>query len=132
MRNTRKKKTPVTLTENHHLSPNGSSKPHTTRTLIRRFHVLLKKQRQLQKNASSASNAEELRGVEQEIDQLGGLVTYQQMSSIGQGADRGGGSEKILIKWLVGMGLSQRDDKGSLRCADHLSVHESLCHWRIL
>lgn len=122
MRNTRKKKTPVTSTEKHHPSANGSSNSHTTRTLIRRFHVLLKKQRQLQKNASSASNAKELRDVEQEIEQLGGLAAYQRMSSIGQGTDRGGGSEKVLIKWLVCMGLSKKDDKGSLRCAHHLSA----------
>ncbi|KAF8126523.1 putative methyltransferase-domain-containing protein [Boletus edulis] len=113
MRNARKKKTPVTLTERHHPSANGSSKPHTTRTLIRRFHVLLKRQRQL-KNASSASNAKELQDVEQDIDQLGGLAAYQRMSSIGQGKDRGGGSERVLIKWLIGMGLSKRDDKGPL------------------
>ncbi|KAG6379242.1 nucleolus protein [Boletus reticuloceps] len=114
MRNTRKKKTPVTLTERHHPSANGSSKPHTTRTLIRRFHVLLKRQRQLQKNASSASNAKELQDVEQAIDQLGGLAAYQRMSSIGQGKDRGGGSERVLIKWLIGMGMSKRHDKGPL------------------
>ncbi|KAG8217215.1 nucleolus protein [Butyriboletus roseoflavus] len=114
MRNARKKKTPITLTEKHHPTANGSSNPHTTRTLIRRFHVLLKKQRQLQKDASSPSNAKELRDVEQEIEHLGGLAAYQRMSSIGQGGDRGGGSEKVLIKWLVGMGLAQRDEKGSL------------------
>lgn len=132
MRNTRRKKTPITLTEKHHPSANGSNNPHTTRTLIRRFHVLLKKQRQLQKNASSSPNAKELRDVEQEIEQLGGLAAYQRMSSIGQGTDRGGGSEKVLIKWLVGMGMSKRDDKGSLRYADRLQRAESPYDWRIL
>jgi len=112
MRNVRKKKTPITSTEKRHAS--GSSNPHTTRTLIRRFHVLLKKQRQLQKDASSSSNAKELREVEEEIEELGGLAAYQRMSSIGQGTDRGGGSEKILIKWLVDIGLSERSDEGPL------------------
>ncbi|KAI9568943.1 nucleolus protein [Boletus coccyginus] len=110
----RKKKRPVTLTEKDHPSVNGSNKPHATRTLIRRFHVLLKQRGQLQKNGCGPSNSKELRDVEQEIDQLGGLAAYQRMSSIGQGADRGGGSEKVLIKWLVGMGLSKREGKGSL------------------
>ena len=122
MRTTRKKKTPITLAD-HPSVANGSSKPHTTRTLIRRFHVLLKKQKQLQKNASSAANAKALQDVEQGIEQLGGLAAYQRMSSIGQGTDRGGGSEKVLIKWLVGRGLSKRDDEGPLRYADHLSIH---------
>lgn len=131
MRTTRKKKTPITL---NHSSANGSNNPHTTRTLIRRFHVLLKKQRQLQKNVSSPSNAKELQDVEQEIEQLGGLAAYQRMSSIGQGADRGGGSERVLVKWLVGMGLSQRDDKGPLRYAHRLScllvLTYPLAYWR--
>ncbi|KAF9234772.1 nucleolus protein [Melanogaster broomeanus] len=106
----RKKKTPVTATQTCRTSDSNSSNPHTTRTLIRRFHVLLKKQRQLQKSVSSTCNAQELRDVEREIEEMGGLAAYQHMSNIGQGADRGGGSEKVLIKWLVGMGLSKRDD----------------------
>lgn len=76
--------------------------------------------------------------MEQEINQLGGLATYQRMSSIGQGTDRGGGSEKVLIKWLVGMGLSRRGDKGALRYADRLSVRQvslpmacPLAYWKL-
>jgi 25S rRNA (adenine2142-N1)-methyltransferase len=115
----RKKKTPITVTaiDKHRTSDSGctSSNPHTTRTLIRRFHVLLKKQRQLQKNVSSACNARELQDVEREIEEMGGLAAYQRMSSIGQGSDRGGGSEKVLIKWLVAMGSSKRDGKAKLR-----------------
>lgn len=60
--------------------------------------------------------------MEREIEHLGGLAAYQRMSSIGQGADRGGGSEKVLIKWLSDMGLSKRDDDGTLRYAHYLSV----------
>ncbi|KAF9228779.1 nucleolus protein [Gyrodon lividus] len=109
----RKKKTPITATATSD-SGSTSSNPHTTRTLIRRFHVLLKKQRQLQKNISSACNAQEVQEVEREIEEMGGLAAYQRMSSIGQGTDRGGGSEKVLMKWLVGMGSSKRDGKGKL------------------
>ena len=43
---------------------------------------------------------EELAAIEEEINELGGLETYQKMSVIGQGNDRGGGSEKVLIAWL--------------------------------
>lgn len=127
MRNGRKKKTPITLTKGHHPSADGSSSPYATRSLIRRFHVLLKKHRQLQKNGSSVPNIKEWGDVEQEMERLGGLAAYQRMSSIGQGVDRGGGSEKVFIKWLVGMGLSKRGDKGSLRCANRPQCTESPC-----
>ncbi|KIJ60606.1 hypothetical protein HYDPIDRAFT_116904 [Hydnomerulius pinastri MD-312] len=108
----RKKKTPITATEKQ--ASSSSSNPQTTRTLIRRFHVLLKKQRQLQKDTRTASNAQELADVEREIEEMGGLAAYQRMSSIGQGTDRGGGSEKVLIKWLTTMGMSKREGKGKL------------------
>lgn len=116
MRNTRKKKTPVT-TQKHHSS---SSNPNTTRTLIRRFHVLLKKQRQLERNGRDAKD------VKQEIEQLGGLATYQRMSSIGQGKDRGGGSEQVLIRWLIGMGLN----KSTLRYA-LVQCAACPCDWHV-
>ncbi|KIK95852.1 hypothetical protein PAXRUDRAFT_139773 [Paxillus rubicundulus Ve08.2h10] len=113
----RKKKTPITVTAIHRTSNSGhtSSNPHTTRTLIRRFHVLLKKQRQLQRNVSSACHAREVQDVEREMEEMGGLAAYQRMSTIGQGSDRGGGSEKVLIEWLVAMGSSRRDAKAKLR-----------------
>jgi len=109
MPRTRKKKIPITNTD----KASSSSTPTSSRTVIRRFHVLLKKQRQL-KNASSA-NAEVLGEIEHEIDELGGLAAYQRMSSIGQGNDRGGGSEKVLIQWLIHMELRKREAKGKLR-----------------
>ncbi|KAG6872957.1 hypothetical protein C0992_009221, partial [Termitomyces sp. T32_za158] len=43
--------------------------------------------------------------VEDRIKQLGGLETYQRMSAVGQGIDRGGGSEKILVGWLKDFGF---------------------------
>ncbi|KAH7889948.1 putative methyltransferase-domain-containing protein [Phlebopus sp. FC_14] len=110
-----RKKQPITSTGRH--APSSSSNPHATRTLIRRFHVLLKKQRQLQdqKNTPNTSNLQQLHDVEQEIEDMGGLAAYQRMSDIGQGSDRGGGSEKVLIKWLSGFGHSRGDNTGKLR-----------------
>lgn len=98
----RKKKAPVTTSV-----ASSSSSPHTTRTIIRRFHVLLKRQEQLKRDPSTASHAAELRKIEKEIEEMGGLAAYQHMSDIGQGNDRGGGSEKVLIKWLTDMGFSK-------------------------
>ncbi|KAI6129145.1 putative methyltransferase-domain-containing protein [Pisolithus thermaeus] len=108
----RKKKVPVTADGRDIVSP--SSNPHTTRTVIRRFHVLLKKKGQVEHNPATTSNAEELKKINEELASMGGLAAYQRMSSIGQGSDRGGGSERVLIKWLVNMGLSKRDSMSRL------------------
>lgn len=35
---------------------------------------------------------------------MGGLEAYQKMSVIGQGNDRGGGSEKVLLEFLEELG----------------------------
>lgn len=90
-------------------SSGSSSSPAATRTVIRRFHVLNKRQTQLQRLlegdgselSSQARDArEEIIAIEQEISDMGGLEAYQKMSVIGQGEDRGGGSEKILLEFL--------------------------------
>lgn len=104
-----KRKVPVTSPDwpsDRSSNPSGSSsRPQATRTTIRRFHVLLKRQSQLQqiihdKPDEAASAKTELAGVRQEIEELGGLAAYQRMSTIGQGKDRGGGSEGVLIGWM--------------------------------
>ncbi|KAI0362723.1 hypothetical protein OH77DRAFT_1467733 [Trametes cingulata] len=103
-----KRKTPVTVAgpSDRPSQPSGSSShPQATRTVIRRFHVLIKRQTQLQriirgKHQDVTAAKAELDAVEREIEELGGLEVYQRMSSIGQSKDRGGGSEKIFISWL--------------------------------
>lgn len=110
-----KRKTPVTvdLPARSAVGPTSSSNPHSTRTLIRRFHVLLKRKDQLSKLVSNghathlAETKAELASVEMEMEALGGLQAYQKMSTIGQGSDRGGGSEKVFIEWLKEIGLSE-------------------------
>ena len=129
-----KRKAPVTVptaaaSDPAAQQPSGSSsRPQATRTTIRRFHNLIKRQAQLQqtirggqKNLDSQSAQAELARVEKEIEDLGGLAAYQRMSTIGQGKDRGGGSEKVLISWLRDLGLhnaatrSQPSGSGRLR-----------------
>ena len=79
----------------------SSSKQKTSRNVIRRFHILIKGQEKLKnKNSFTVSEAEELDKINDEIQRLGGLEWYQQMSVAGQGNDRGGGSEKFFIEWL--------------------------------
>ncbi|KAJ3864343.1 nucleolus protein [Lentinula novae-zelandiae] len=95
----RKRKAPITGIAS--TSDTSSSKSESSRAVIRRFHVLLKQQTQLQKSIiQDISKKTELADVEREIRELGGLESYQRMSVIGQGTDRGGGSEKVLIRWL--------------------------------
>ena len=134
-----KRKTPITAPSlggsSHSVrsgsSSSGSSHPQATRTTIRRFHVLIKRQAQLRaaaengqgsaKGKDRAAAVAELGDIEREIEELGGLPAYQRMSTIGQGKDRGGGSEKVLIAWMRDMGLhnaatrSQPSGSGRLR-----------------
>lgn len=88
----RRRKLPVTVAERH----GSSSTPRTSRTIIRKFHTLLKHQKSAQ--------GDKLADINHELEKLGGLEKYQRMSCIGQSGDRGGGSEKVLIGWLKAMG----------------------------
>ncbi|KIK65513.1 hypothetical protein GYMLUDRAFT_357695 [Collybiopsis luxurians FD-317 M1] len=106
----RKRKTPITHVGS--TSATSTSKPESSRAVIRRFHVLLKQQAQLQKLVpGDVSKRAELANVENEIEKLGGLESYQRMSAIAQGTDRGGGSEKVLIRWLEEKGMHKTDKK---------------------
>ncbi|KAF5387160.1 hypothetical protein D9615_001694 [Tricholomella constricta] len=101
----RKRKTPIVSIGN----ANSSSSPLLSRTTIRRFHVLLKHQAQLQSVKDvDARTVQALADVKHQISELGGLEEYQRLSAVGQGTDRGGGSEKVLIGWLKDMGVHKR------------------------
>jgi 25S rRNA (adenine2142-N1)-methyltransferase len=75
--------------------------------VIRRFHVLLKEKAKLENGQASAAKSAKIANIERDIRELGGLELYQRMSAIGQGEDRGGGSEKFLISWLKELRLAQ-------------------------
>ncbi|RDB21015.1 25S rRNA adenine-N(1) methyltransferase [Hypsizygus marmoreus] len=108
----RRKKIPIASVEAANSSSNTS---HSSRTIIRQFHVLLKRQAQLQSSPTLDANSKNaLADVQRQIADLGGLECYQRMSAVGQGSDRGGGSEKILIGWLKEMGL-QKSQSSKLR-----------------
>ncbi|KAJ7090219.1 nucleolus protein [Mycena belliarum] len=98
MAKTRKRKTPITTVAVASIS---SAKPKSSRTVIRQYHVLSKQQAQLEAlPIRDAQTSKRLADIQNEIEELGGLESYQRMSAIGQGHDRGGGSEKIAIAWL--------------------------------
>ncbi len=112
-----KRKVPVTVTavSSNASTSSSSNKPIVTRTVIRKFHVLKKRQVQLQKVVDQGDSAasvvedarKELVAIAQEIADIGGLESYQKMSVIGQGTDRGGGSEKVLLEFLAELGHPQ-------------------------
>lgn len=64
--------------------------------LIRKFHTV---QTALTSAINSGDSAEQTR-LEDEIEALGGLKTYQKASIRGQDKRRGGDSSKVLIDWL--------------------------------
>ena len=101
MTNNKKKKLPITKTKNHASIKSKSISSKHTKSIINRFHHLLKIK-------SKISNNDELLKINKEIDQLGGLEAYQQASTIGQSNDRGGDSSHVFIKWLIELKL--RDD----------------------
>lgn len=108
----RKPKIPITHSSSRPRSSagSGSAKPKSTRTLIRRFHVLLKRRAALEKRGGIGAQGD-LEAVEAEIDSIGGLEAYQNMSAIGQGKDRGGGSESVLIEWMKELGMARGKNK---------------------
>ncbi|KAG2020521.1 nucleolus protein [Coprinopsis cinerea AmutBmut pab1-1] len=114
----RKRKVPVVPVDR---ATTSASKPQVTRTVIREFHVLLKRQAYLQKSGlKNAETYKELKEIEDRIEELGGLERYQHMSAVGQKEDRGGGSHRIFIGWLKELGAHlQRKEK--LRYTSFLS-----------
>ncbi|MCJ1481609.1 hypothetical protein MMC06_001768 [Schaereria dolodes] len=67
-----------------------------TRTLIHAHHTL---QKQLNK-ALIIKDFELSASLQSQIDAAGGLQSYQQASIMGQSAERGGDSSKVLVEWL--------------------------------
>ncbi|KAF8163119.1 putative methyltransferase-domain-containing protein [Crassisporium funariophilum] len=91
---------------------NPSTDAQSCRTIIRQFHILLKRRRQLETDLNSAI---ELAEIDHQISSLGGLERYQQMSALGQREERGGGSEKIFIRWMKDLNIRKSESKGKVR-----------------
>ena len=92
MVSSKRRKAPVTRS-------GSKSRPSSTKTrsVIRKFHVLLKSKRKLE---GRPGNERDLNAIDDQICDLGGLDAYQRMSQQGQSAERGGGTETVLIDWL--------------------------------
>lgn len=101
----------------HVVGKGSSASPAASARVIRRFHVLLKRKAQFQRFQESSSEPkwkEELRKLDAEMEEMGGLAAYQRMSTVGQDKDRGGGSEGVLIGWLDELGVR----KEASRCVE--------------
>ncbi|KIW16635.1 hypothetical protein PV08_03823 [Exophiala spinifera] len=67
-----------------------------TRKLIRTHHTLQKRLSRARAENDTAL-VEEL---ESQLSASGGLATYQHASTVGQSAERGGDSSRVLVRWL--------------------------------
>lgn len=114
----RKRKTPVT---NNFIANHTSPSSKSTRTIIRQYHNLLKRRARLLNKPLNDTTQHALTGIDQELNELGGLDVYQRMSTIGQGTIRGGGSEKVFIAWLRELELAKHLTDQKLRYGIHLA-----------
>jgi 25S rRNA (adenine2142-N1)-methyltransferase len=73
----------------------------TTRTIIRKHHVLLKAQTRALQSGDTKTAA----SIEEQLSKDGGLERYQQASQTGQLKSRGGDTSKLLKSWLEESGV---------------------------
>ncbi|XPS99345.1 25S rRNA (adenine(2142)-N(1))-methyltransferase [Ascochyta lentis] len=92
-----------------------------SRTIIRTHHRLQKEHAAAVKRGDT-STAEKLARA---IENNGGITKYQAASKQGQAKDRGGDSSKLLVEWLVELGVVDRKarghtaaEKAPLRCLE--------------
>lgn len=76
--------------------PKASLTAKATRTLIRSHHRLHKALAEAVKNG----DVQTATSIRQQIEEKGGLKSYQQASIQGQSGDRGGDTSKLLMEWL--------------------------------
>ncbi|KAG9659029.1 nucleolus protein, partial [Aureobasidium melanogenum] len=99
MVNTKKKQKPVSLS---HGRPPAARKPKAslsskaTRNLIQSHHRLHK----ALADATRQGDEQTASAIRQQIEDRGGLKSYQQASIQGQSSDRGGDTSRILLDWL--------------------------------
>ena len=99
MVNTKKKQKPVNLSHGRPPAvrkPKASLSPKATRDLIQSHHRLHK----ALANATRQGDEQTASAIRQQIEEKGGLKSYQQASIQGQSSDRGGDTSRILLDWL--------------------------------
>src|SRR5271156_4437618 len=92
------------------VKPPTSLSRKATRTLIRTHHTLKKRRAQALAGGDTATALE----ITKQIEQHGGLKTYQQASLLGQANERGGDSSKVLMEWLQSTKPSLKAETGMI------------------
>ena len=93
---------------------NTSITAQSCRNTIRQYHFLLKQRRKLESAPEPNPTVVE---IEHQLSNLGGLERYQQLSTLGQREERGGGTEKVFIQWMKELNVHRRrTDSTKLRC----------------
>ncbi|BEI99501.1 hypothetical protein CcaverHIS631_0405440 [Cutaneotrichosporon cavernicola] len=108
-RTKRTRKAPLVPTE----KKLSSASHKVTQSTISTFHTLLKRRKGIERQLKSSASSEqhqalekELKNIDRQADEIGGLEAYQQASTLGQSSQRGGDSSHVLIKWLKGVRAS--------------------------
>lgn len=114
MGGTRKKTRKESIVSGSSTARTSSVSHKVTRSTITAFHVLLRKKANITKKLQHATTdserslgQKELDVINNNISELGGLDAYQRASQLGQSKDRGGDSSRILVNWLLGMGMKK-------------------------
>jgi len=95
-RKNRTKPTSLAFGRPPRVKPPTSMSSKVTRTLIRTHHNLEKQRVQ----ALAAGDTAAVLEISKQIEQHGGIKTYQRASLLGQASERGGDSSKVLMDWL--------------------------------
>ncbi|KAH9484184.1 25S rRNA (adenine(2142)-N(1))-methyltransferase [Psilocybe cubensis] len=130
---TKKRKLPIVPEAASKSDPSTAAQ--SCRNTIRKYHVLMKRRKQLEQ--APLEHKHELAEIDRQVSELGGLERYQQLSSLGQQEQRGGGSEKIFVNWLKELNLHRRSGTtGKLRLLevgalkpDNYQPHSSWIEW---
>ena len=103
----RARKLPLTTEKSKRMSTTHKA----TQATISSYHTLLKQQSRVKAQIANVSTSHDhevlnasLARIDTDIAALGGLETYQNASKLGQSAERGGDSAKVLIDWLKELG----------------------------
>lgn len=100
--------------------PKSSLSAQATRTLIRSHHRLHKALAEANRNGDEETASV----ITQQIEEKGGLKSYQQASIQGQSSDRGGDTSKLLMQWLPS-NLTDGERKYSMLEVGALSVNNA-------
>jgi 25S rRNA (adenine2142-N1)-methyltransferase len=127
-----KRKVPLTSPANSKTRHTAAQSHKATQARISSYHTLLKRKHQLERDLrrdNDDDHAAQLEGqlaaIEAQLEDLGGLESYQAASIKGQSRDRGGDSAKVFIAWLKELGYHKLDLKlrsVASRYADRLAT----------